>query len=127
MKRFRPVSRNILILIDKPKRYIVFTLHSFSVNLKTCVSILVDFDYFEERKRNQIDSIAESTDKAAKANSRALHMLDDVARYVRFKKENPLRKYVPAKELFNGLSYFDYEREYLLYYNMIENRSRPGV
>lgn len=89
--------------------------------------ILVDFDYFKQRKRNQIDSIAQSTDKAAKANSKTLHMLDDVGRYVRFKKENPLRKYVPAKELFNGLSYSEYEREFLLYYNMIESRARPGV
>lgn len=52
---------------------------------------------------------------------RTLHWLDTVQKYVKFKWQNPLKKYIPLSKSFNGHNYYDYEREFLMYYNMITN------
>lgn len=73
-------------------------------------------------KQKQIENVAEIMDKTTMICSNTKEILNNIERYYKFMKENPMRKYVPKTKLFDGLTYYDYEREFLLYYNMIAGR-----
>lgn len=71
-------------------------------------------------KNKQDDVLAEVSDEASAicANVHRLH--ENIQHCIQFIKENPLRKYVPKTETFNGKTYQDYEREFMMYYKMIQ-------
>lgn len=71
-------------------------------------------------KRKMLNAVTESTDNTHKIYAKTKQIQDRSQRYVNFMMENPLRKFIPEKKLFNGLSYQEYEREFLLYYNMLK-------
>lgn len=75
-------------------------------------------------KQQQIDDVAEIMDKTTIMCSNTKEILNNIERYYTFLIENPLRKYIPKTKMFDSLTYFDYEREFLLYYNIIAGRKR---
>lgn len=83
-------------------------------------NISVDKDKLTLMKNQQNDALAELTDDTSAIIANIHEIFYDVDRYINFIKENPLRKWVPKSESFNGKSYDDYEREYMMYYKMIQ-------
>lgn len=70
-------------------------------------------------KNQQTDTLAKLTDETSAIFANIHEIFCDVDRSLNFIKENPLRKWVPKSESFNGKSYEEYEREYMMYYKMI--------
>ncbi|XP_055303424.1 augmin complex subunit dgt5 isoform X1 [Sitodiplosis mosellana] len=80
----------------------------------------VDETKLKMQQSQQNDTLAETTDEttAICANIHRTHQ--NIQRYIRFIDENPLSKWVPKKETFNGKTYQEYEREFMMYYKMIQ-------
>lgn len=72
------------------------------------------------RKRQQDDEIAELCDKTAAICANANHTLSNIRDYINLFKNNPLAKFIPNTKLVEGKSYQEYEREFMMYYNMIK-------
>lgn len=47
-------------------------------------------------------------------------ILENYQRYRQFIDDNPITKYIPQSETFNGKTYQTYEREFMMYYKMIQ-------
>lgn len=86
------------------------------------ISISVDAVKLSQMKSKQIEELTETTDKINAICSKTTQVLNDVGRYFKFLVDNPLEKYIPKGKLFNGRTYYDYEREFTMYYNMIESQ-----
>lgn len=71
-------------------------------------------------KSAQLEQLTEITDKINVICSKTTQILNDVGRFYKFLLDNPLEKYIPKGRLFNGRNYYDYEREFTMYYNMID-------
>ena len=79
----------------------------------------VDEAKIKAMKIKQNDDLTRLMDEAAVIGSNTLEIMNTNSRYFKFLLENPLRKFIPKSKLFNGLTYPDFEREFMLYYNMI--------
>lgn len=73
-------------------------------------------------KSTQQEQLDELTDKISVIVSKTAQVLDDVGRHLKFLVDNPLEKFIPKGKLFNGRNYYDYAREFSMYYNMVENK-----
>lgn len=72
-------------------------------------------------KRQQDEEIAELCDRTTAVFANICHTLSNVRDYLNLFKNNPLAKFIPNTKLVDGMSYQDYEREYLMYYNMVQS------
>lgn len=72
------------------------------------------------RKNQQNDILAELTDETSAICANIHEIFRNIEGYINYINENPLRKWVPKTEMFNGKTYEDYEREYMMYYKMIQ-------
>lgn len=72
------------------------------------------------RKNQQNDALAEITDEASAICVNVHRIYRNIQRYIQFINENPLSKFVPKTETFNGKTYQEYEREFMMYYKMIQ-------
>lgn len=72
------------------------------------------------KKNQQNESLAELTDETLAICANIHRIFRTIDRYMEFIKENPLSKLVPKTEIFNGKTYQEYEREFMMYYKMIE-------
>lgn len=82
--------------------------------------ILVDEVKWLAKKNQQNDVLAELCDDTAAILSNTERVFRNIDRYMNFINENPLSKWVPKTETFNGKTYQQYEQEFMMYYNMIE-------
>lgn len=87
---------------------------------KEFLSFSVDESKLTFQKNQQNDALAEITDETAAICSNIHRIYRDIDRYNRFNSTNPLSKFVPKTETFNGKTYQDYEREFMMYYKMIQ-------
>lgn len=71
-------------------------------------------------KNQQNDILAELTDDTSAIVANIHKIFKDIDRYINFIEENPLRKWVPKTETFNGKTYEEYERQYMMYYKMLQ-------
>lgn len=85
--------------------------------------ISVDEAKLTIRKNQQNDILAELTDETSAIVANIHQIFRTIESYVSFLNENPLRKLVPKTQTFNGRTYEEYEREYMMYYKMIQT---PG-
>lgn len=87
--------------------------------------ILIPFSVDEAKlahiKRHQDEEIAELSDRTTAIYANISHTLSNVREYLNLFKNNPLAKFIPSTKLVDGMSYQDYEREYLMYYNMVQS------
>lgn len=90
-----------------------------SITLSFPFYFSVDEAKIKAMKMKQNDDLTRLTDEAAVIGSNTLEIMNTNSRYFKFLLENPLRKFIPKSKLFNGLTYPDFEREFMLYYNMI--------
>lgn len=81
---------------------------------------LVDEAKLSTKKNQQNESLAELTDETFAICANIKRIFCTIDRYMKFIKENPLSKFVPKTDIFNGKTYQEYEREFLMYYKMIE-------
>lgn len=84
------------------------------------MDISVDEAKLCAKRKQQNESLAELSDETSAMCANIHRIFDTIDRYMKFIKENPLRKLVPNTETFNGKTYQDYEREFMMYYKMIE-------
>lgn len=77
------------------------------------------------KKNQQNELLAELTDETFAICSNIHRIFHTIDRYMKFIKENPLSKLVPATDIFNGKTYQEYEREFMMYYKMIEKPEGP--
>lgn len=89
--------------------------------------ISVDAVKLNELRIAQKEQLTEVTDKISVICSKTTQTLNDVGRFYKFLVDNPLEKFIPKKKLFNGRTYYDYEREFSMYYKMIENNNGAWV
>lgn len=89
------------------------------INLK-CEYFSVDESKLTLRKSQQNDALAEITDEAGAICTNIHRIYRNIGRYIHFITENPLSKFVPRTETFNGKTYQEYEQEYMMYYKMIQ-------
>lgn len=87
-------------------------LHDFDIS--------VDESKLNIQKTQQDDQLAEITDEAAAMCANIHRVFNNIQRYVKFINENPLSKFIPKTETFNGKTYIEYEREFMMYYKMIQ-------
>lgn len=83
-------------------------------------SLTVDLSKLRMLQSQQNDTLAEMTDETAAVCANIYRILHNVERFKQFINENPLSKWIPKKETFNGKTYQEYEREFMMYYNMIQ-------
>ncbi|XP_031625479.1 augmin complex subunit dgt5 [Contarinia nasturtii] len=72
------------------------------------------------QKNQQNDALSEITDEASAICANIHRIYRNIERYINFINENPLRKWIPATETFNGKTYHEYEREFMMYYKMVQ-------
>lgn len=72
------------------------------------------------QQSQQNDSLAEVTDETSAICTNIYRTFENIERTTKFISENPLSKWVPKKETFNGKTYQEYEREFMMYYKMIQ-------
>lgn len=68
----------------------------------------------------QNDTLAEMTDETSAICANIHRIIHNIERYKQFINENPLGKWIPKEETFNGKTYQEYEREFMMYYKMIQ-------
>lgn len=89
------------------------------VSLTKCIIFPADESKLTAQKKQQDASLAEVTDETTAICANVHRIFENIQRYIRFINENPLRKYISSTETFNGKTYQDYEREFMMYYKMI--------
>lgn len=85
-----------------------------------CHFLPVDESKLTAQKKQQDASLAEVTDETGAICANVHRIFENIQRYIQFINENPLRKYISSTEKFNGKTYQDYEREFMMYYKMIQ-------
>lgn len=71
-------------------------------------------------RSEQNNELAQTSDEISAICSNSRQVFRAIDRYVQFIAENPMGQHIPVTDTFNGKSYQDYEREFLMYYNMLE-------
>lgn len=82
--------------------------------------LLVDESKLNMQKNQQNDALSEITDETVAICANIHRIFHNIERYVKFINENPLSKMIPTTESFNGKTYQEYEREFMMYYKMIQ-------
>lgn len=100
--------------------------HSFlsiSQNLKSSSFCLKQFSISELRTQCEKNrsSIIETLDKISKINNQTKYLLSDTNSLYKYFLINPLRKFVPPSQKFEGKSFKEYESDFNLYYRMLKN------
>lgn len=72
-------------------------------------------------QRNQLnDALAELSDETSALFANTNRIFDNIQRYFHYIYDNPLSKFMSTTETFNGKTYQEYEREFMMYYKMIQ-------
>lgn len=92
---------------------------SFSIKFQILFTFPVDEVKLKTKQSQQNDILAETTDEMSAVYANIHRTFFNIQRYIQFINENPLSKWVPKRETFNGKTYQEYEREFMMYYNMV--------
>lgn len=92
----------------------------FSTYLISISSLSVDEPKLKMLQSQQNDVLAEMTDETSAICANTHRIIHNIERYKQFINENPLGKWIPKTETFNGKTYPEYEREFMMYYQMIQ-------
>lgn len=85
---------------------------------------MLDFSVDEAKLKlqqsQQNDTLAEMIDEISAICANIHRTFHNIQRYIQFINENPLSKWIPKRETFNGKTYQEYEREFMMYYKMLK-------
>lgn len=80
----------------------------------------VDESKLNEQKFQQNDNLAQITDETSAICANIQRIYHNIQRYIQFIEENPLSKLIPRTEMYNSKTYLEYEREFMMYYRMVQ-------
>lgn len=102
-----------LILTDMLKKY--------SIEIENNTMSVIDHDELERKYDKNCHEISSMLDNVGKFDELTKNHLKNINALYYYGMKNPLRKYIPQSKKYLDKTYIEYEKEYMLYYNMIKN------
>jgi hypothetical protein len=98
-------------------------IRSLALDLDSSVSNLtdVDFDALEQQHDENCEEISSMLDSITRFNVQTNSHLRNMSALYEYGLTNPLRKFIPPSKKYLEKTYSEYEKDYMLYYNMIKN------